>query len=511
VIFEDGFFEEEELRDFLLGLDIYITPYLNEGQITSGTISYALGAGACIVSTPFWHAKELLAEGRGVTFGFGDSDDLSVKINTLLNNPQQIKTIKAKAFEYGKKMYWGRIGQHYRKLLDKILSQPLLQEDTYRYKRTSTLPQFSMEHIKRLTDDTGIVEHASYSIPDYKEGYCLDDNARALLLVLMAWETGADKESMPLASTYLRYIKLMQKTDGKFHNDMSFDKRFLDDTGSEDSFGRTIWAIGYLIRLAPNDSHFQFAKDVFFKAFPHFEQLTSIRAIANVIIGISHFLKRYPDNERMMHVLNNMTQRLIQQYHDESDDNWQWFEPVLCYDNAILPLALWHTYGITKNKKVYEVAKNTTTFLTQETNVNGHVSLVGNGWYHKGEARPAQGQQPINCMAMVMMYHKAWQVTRNNSYHEKMLTAFTWFMGNNDIGVPLYDEETAGCCDGLELHGVNRNQGAESTISYQLSYLSIYAAEQEMAAMMPQQITASKTSSLAIIPMMGEKQVALAK
>lgn len=484
VIFEDGFFEEEDLKNFLLGVDIYITPYLNEGQITSGTLSYALGAGACIVSTPFWHAKELLADGRGKTFAFSDSEALAATLCELLNNPAEIKAIKEAAFEYGKKMYWNKIGLHYNKMIHKILSNPLNIVDINRYKKIASLPKFSLDHIRRLTDNTGIVEHANYSVPDYKEGYCLDDNARALLLVLTAYELGIDKNSIGLADTYLQYIKLMQKEDGLFNNDMSYDKKFLDETGSEDSFGRTIWAIGHLIRLAPNDSHLQFSKDIFFRSFSHFEKTQSIRAIANIIIGLCNFLNRYPDNERVMHILDVLTNKLIRQYNDEADETWKWFEPILCYDNAILPLALWYSYSITKNKTVYEVANESTQFLDSETCKNGHISLIGNTWYHKGEARPAQGQQPINAMAMVMMYDKAFMVTKDEKYHKKMLTAFSWFMGNNDLHIPLFDEESKGCCDGLEKHSVNRNQGAESTISYLLSYLTIWAAEIEMT---PQQ------------------------
>ncbi|MFM2359864.1 MAG: hypothetical protein RLY16_1857 [Bacteroidota bacterium] len=499
VVFEDGFFAEDELKNFLLGLDIYITPYLNEAQITSGTISYAVGAGACIVSTPFWHAKELLEDGRGRTFGFGDSDDLARVLNELLEDPQQIEDIKERAFEYGKKMYWNRVGQHYRKMFEKAIANPIETSNSNRYTKLAGMPKFSLDHVRRLTDDTGMIEHATYSIPDYKEGYCLDDNARALLLVLNAYELGIDKQAIGLADTYLRFIKLMQREDGYFRNDLSFDKRFLDETGSDDAFGRTIWAMGYLIRLAPNDSHFQFAKDVFFRALPNFEKINSIRAIGNIIIGLSNFLKRYPDNEGVMHILNNLTKKLIRQYHDEADATWKWFEPILSYDNAIMPLSLWYAYAITRDKEVYEVAKESTNFLEQKTIREGHVSLVGNQcWHHKGETiAVSYGQQPIDAMAMVMMYHKAYLVTRDVRYHDRMLLSFSWFLGNNDLGIPLYDEESKGCCDGLEYHSVNRNQGAESTLSYQLSYLTVWAAEMEQQAHQPQSQT-GKTKAVVL-------------
>ncbi len=475
LFFEDDFLDEEELKTVLSESDIYITPYLNEAQITSGTISYAVGAGACIVSTPFWHAKELLANGRGKTFDFGESEELANIVTNLLDNPEEIKAIKKNAFSYGKNMYWKKIGQLYNSTLNKVIKMNLIARNKRKINNPATLPPFSLKHLRRLTDDFGILEHANYSVPDYKEGYCLDDNSRALLLVLSAYETGLDKEAITLVDTYLRYIKLMQKNDGYFHNDISYDKHFLDEVGSEDSFGRTIWAMGYLIRLAPNDSHFQFAKDIFFKAFQHFDNIKSIRAIANITIGICHFLKRFPDNESVIHMMNTLTNKLIDEYKKESNEDWDWFEPLLSYDNAIIPLALWHVYGFSRSLEVFNIATKTTAFLSQQTQRKGKISITGNTWYYKGKSMPAVGQQPINAMAMVMMYKKAYTITKDQKYLDSMNLAFSWFLGNNDLFIPLFDEESKGCCDGLELKSVNRNQGAESTISYLLSYVTVWS------------------------------------
>ncbi|TMM56857.1 glycosyltransferase [Maribacter algarum] len=482
LLFEDGFFTEEDLKIFLNKLDLYITPYLNEAQITSGTISYAIGAGACIVSTPFWHAKELLANGRGKTFPFGDSPILAKTLCELLENPSEIATIKSNAFNYGKGLYWNSIGALYNDTL-KIVVQNHESVSSPQQPNINALPVFSMNHIQRLTDDFGILEHANYSIPDYKEGYCLDDNVRALILVLQANKLEVDSNANRLVDTYLRYIKLMQKEDGYFHNDMSFSKTFLDETGSEDSFGRTIWAMGYLIRLAPNDSHFQFAKDVFFTSYHNFEEIKSIRAIASTIIGLYHFLKRYPDNEGVIHTMRSLTSKLIKQYNDESSEHWKWFEPVLSYDNAMLPLAIWHAYELTKDKEFYQVAIDSTTFLDKKTCINNKLSLIGNSWDYKDQPQQIKGgQQPIDTMAMVMLYSKAYEILKDNTYYTKMHIAFSWFLGNNDLLLPLYDDESNGCCDGLELTSVNRNQGAESTISYLLSYLTVWQTEIESAS-----------------------------
>lgn len=482
LIFEDGFFSEDDLKVFLKKLDLYITPYLNEAQITSGTIAYAIGAGACIVSTPFWHAQEILADGRGELFPFGDSESLAQIVVNLLDNPKKIGHIKSKSFDYGKGLYWKNIGAVYYRTLEQVIEKFKPEQSLSSQYKVAALPVFKMNHIKRLTDDFGILEHANYSIPDYKEGYCLDDNVRALILVLKANKLEVDTNSGKLIDTYLRFIRLMQKEDGYFHNDMSFDRSFLDETGSEDSFGRTIWAMGYLIRLAPNDSHFQFAKDVFFKSYQNFEKIKSIRAIASTVIGLYHFLKRYPDNERVIHTLITLTSKLTRQYTAESSENWAWFEPVLSYDNAMLPLAIWHAYEITKEKEFYKVAHESTTFLDEKTCVNGKLSLIGNSWSYKDEPIPRQGQQPIDTMAMVMLYSKVFKLFKDPLYHTKMHIAFSWFLGNNDLLLPLYDSESSGCCDGLELSSINRNQGAESTISYLLSYLSIWQTEIESTA-----------------------------
>ena len=483
VVFLDEFLNEDELKQNLLGVDIYITPYLNEAQITSGTLAYAIGSGTCIVSTPYWHARELLADGRGKLFDFGDSNDLANVLNKLLDDPAQINVLREKAFAYGKEMYWPEIGKKYYRLFTKVLSSaPLSKKEPADI--IPVVPDFSLDHIRRMTDTTGILEHSNFAIANFSEGYSLDDNARALLLVLMAYEQGKESEALHLADIYMRYIQLMQKSDGTFHNELSYDRKFSDENESEDALGRTIWALGYLIRLAPADGYFQFAKDKFFRFFPHFKNLQSNRGLANAIIGLCHFLKRYPDHEKVMKTLHVFTQKIREHFYDESDGDWKWFEPILCYDNAIVPLALWHSYQVTKDTETLKVAVESTAFLDREATVDGRMSLIGNDrWYRKGEKRPRFGQQPINAMALVMMYRQAWLVTGDEYYYRKMFVAFSWFTGNNDLHIPLYDEETKGCCDGIEKFGMNRNQGAESCISYQLASITVSAAINERQSM----------------------------
>lgn len=479
VVFLDEFLDEEELKENLLGVDIYLTPYLNEAQITSGTLAYAVGSGTCIVSTPYWHARELLADGRGKLFDFGDSNKLASVLNGLLDNPAEMKTIRNLAFTYGKEMYWPEIGKKYNHLFTTILASPR-QTKAVNGENWAIVPEFSLDHIRRMTDNTGILEHSNFSIANFREGYSLDDNARALLLVLMAHEQQKEADALRLADIYMRYIHLMQKADGSFHNELTYDRKFSDKKESEDALGRTIWALGYLIRLAPADGYFQFAKDKFSRFYPHFRNLQSNRGLANAIIGLCHFLKRYPDNEKVMKTLYVFTQKIREHFYDESDGDWKWFEPILCYDNAILPLALWHSYQVTRDAETLKVALESTAFLDKEATIDSRISLIGNErWYRKGHDRPRFGQQPINAMALVMMYRQAYTVTGDDYYYRKMFVAFSWFTGNNDLHIPLYDEESKGCCDGIEKFGMNRNQGAESCISYQLACLTVSAAINE--------------------------------
>jgi len=309
VVFLNKFVDEQYLFKYLCAADIYITPYLNEAQITSGTLSYAVGVGSAVISTPYWHAEELLSEGRGRLFDFNDSDSLTSTLTELLDNPAELNELKRKANDYGRKITWPKIGQKYVKLIKNILKNELtviVKKDTEL--DLLILPEFSLAHIKRLTDDTGIIQHAKFGIPNLKEGYCLDDNARALLMVLMAYRQKKDLSALELSPIYLSYIHYMQNADGTFRNFLSFSRNFLDEVGSEDSFGRTIWALGYLLGNAPNDAYYQTGKLILFNASPNFEKLKSIRSIANTMIGISYYVKSNPSDDSMTERLRNLAQ-----------------------------------------------------------------------------------------------------------------------------------------------------------------------------------------------------------
>jgi glycosyltransferase involved in cell wall biosynthesis len=481
VILLNKFVNQKELFKYLYACDIYITPYLNEAQITSGTLSYAVGVGAAVVSTPYWHASELLDDGKGVLFNFNQSDELSEILSDLFDFPEKRMKLRKKAYEYGRDITWPKIGLKYNELV-----QEIVKEDVKIVKKEiipfdiMQLPPFSLAHFQRMTDDTGIIQHAKFGIPNLKEGYCLDDNARALLLAVMVINRKKDPRVLKLCPIYLSYIHYMQNRDGSFKNFMSFNRNFLDEVGSEDSFGRTIWALGYMLAYAPNDSYYQISKLLFTNALPIFEKLESIRSIANTMIGISYYLRSNPSDENMTEIYRKLTDKMIEFYEHNSSDDWKWFEQKFTYDNAILPLAMLHAAQTFSEEKIRDIAMVSMNFLIDVTFTEGYLSIIGNeGWYRKNDERAQFAQQPIDAMAMVLMFHQAFIVTQDNNYLDKLFTSFMWFLGENDLRISLYDYETKGCCDGLESYGVNRNQGAESILAYLISYLTVLEVYEE--------------------------------
>lgn len=479
--FINKFVSEDELMLYLSACHIYVTPYLNEAQITSGTLSYAVGAGAAVLSTPYWHAQELLDNNRGRLFNFKDSVNLSEIVIDLLDNNTKLQKLKRNAWQYGLHLRWTNIGKEY----VGILRDSLTSDVPFTIRRSSfakeNLPAFSLTHIKRLTDFTGLIQHAKYGIPNFKEGYCLDDNARALILVLMSYQQFKSKECLELFPVYLSYIHYMQRDDGNFRNFLSFSRTYLDEKGSEDSFGRTVWALGCLINFAPNNSYREFGQELFERSVPHFRSLRYIRGIANTIIGLTYYLKAHPSDEKIMSELVRLTSFMTKAYWKQSSSNWHWFEDGLTYDNAILPLALLHSSEISGDEEVKQIALESLNFLESITMEKGYFSPVGNdGWMVKGKQKAIFDQQAIETMAMVLLYFQAYRLSQNPEMLHKLNSCFMWFLGNNELRIPLFDPETCGCCDGLQAGKLNRNQGAESTLAFLISHLTVLKAQEEI-------------------------------
>ena len=484
VHFYDKFVNEKELIQHLSATDIYITPYLNKRQSTSGTLSYAVGAGAAIISTPYWHAEEMLADERGYLFDFNNDQQLSDILLHLLNDPKQLEKVRLRAYAYGRETIWPVVGGVHLKLfrtaIKKAPRPASLVKETMPF-NPANMPDFCLDHIVRLTDDAGIIQHARYSIPNLKEGYCTDDNARALIMALMAYRQEEDPEAFRLMEVYLKFLMYMQNDDGSFRNFISFDRKFLDEKGTEDSFGRAMWALGYLIHYPPNEAIFQIGREMFEKALPNIEKMRSLRGIAFCIIGLSFFLYRYPDNEYCSPLLKRQTKIVTDSYKIESSPDWQWYEQILAYANGMLPLALLHAYRILRVEEIKTIAFESIAFLEKIKFKHDYLTVIGsNGWYPRNGVQALDAQQPINPMAMVQLYQMAYSITKDRSYLEKMYTSYKWFLGDNFLRVPLYDFETKGCNDGLEKDRVSCNQGAESTLAFWISHMTVLIAHEEL-------------------------------
>ncbi len=472
VEFLDQYVLESELMEYLRASDIYVTPYLNKAQITSGTLAYAVGGGSAVVSTPYWHAEELLADGRGLLFNFHDYDALAKIVNELLDNPDELNLLKKKAYEYGLNIAWPKIGYQYLSVFKEIIDQDKAEKVKRPLPFSYQIPELKTNHLVRLTDDTGMIQHAKGGIPNYKTGYCLDDNARAIIVSLMAYQKNGDERSLQLLYRYLAFLMYMQNRDGSFKNNLTYCKNTIEEVGSDDAFGRAMWALGYLIRFAPNDSLFQISNELFYNAIQQISQLRHARGYANCILGLYHYIKRFPDQENYVKMLEMLADRQCEKYNDFNGPDWHWFEKTITYDNGILPMALYQAYEIIEKPLYLQIANESSAFLESKCFKKGYLTLVGNGkWPSYMEAGTDFGQQPIDATTMVLLYSSIYKNSPDENTLNKLNLSFEWFFGNNDLNLPLYDDETKGCNDGLEEFAMNRNQGAESALAYLMAWL----------------------------------------
>ncbi len=475
VEFINEYVTELDLINYLLSCDMYVTPYLNKAQITSGTLCYAVGGGSAVISTPYWHAEELLAENRGRLFDFRDHRGLSDIVNQLLNNPDELKILSQRAFKYGLTITWPKIGYQYISLFQEVVSNHLPLQGVEK-QAVFTIPEFSIKHLERLTNESGIIQHSFGSVPNYQTGYCVDDNARALIVSLYAQQQLNDNtNNLTLIYRYTSYLAYLQNEDGTFKNYLTYDHQQTEDKGSDDAYGRALWALGTLIRYAPNDSLYQVGMELFYKALDRINDLTHARGYANCIFGLYHYIKKFPDQERFVILLMDLANKLIQKFEDFHQKGWDWFETSITYDNGLLPASLYLAYELTEKEEYLNVAEKSRLFLETKCFTSQQLTLIGNkNWWlshHADSSRYAQ--QPIDAMAMVWLYDCAYKATRKGEFKQKITSCFDWFLGKNDLNLPLYDDQTHGCNDGLEEVNVNRNQGAESIIAYLLSWLLV--------------------------------------
>lgn len=478
VIFVDRFVSNEELFTFLETSDIYVIPYLSKKQITSGTLVYAMGADNAMVSTPFWHAEEALAEDRGLFFDFHDSDALSKIVIDLLHNEAKLKHYQNKAADYAQHYLWENVGKEY---LSTFKDASFAERNSLSINEAidtdKIFPELNLNHLYALTDDTGILQHARYNIPDRRHGYCLDDNARALLLtVLLKKKLGEDEKVNRLFSTYLSFIDHAYNPEiKKFRNFMSFDRKWLEEAGSQDSQGRTAWALGTLFAHTYNSNTLGHLENLYNHCLEIIPDLHHPRAISYSILGLYQYLnKRTEVKNNSYELLKIQSQKLYDMFEPHLDNSeWPWYDEKVTYGNCRIPEALLYAGKILNDKKLTDAGIQLLDWLILKQFSNNYFSPIGNnGWLSK-KNYPQFDQQPIEAYCMIDACLAATSVANDKKYEKYARKAFDWFLGNNAHGLSLYDFSTGGCRDGLHIEGLNKNQGAESTLSWLSSLLQI--------------------------------------
>ena len=494
VVFFNRFVELEELMRFIGAADIYLTPYLTEAQITSGTLAYAFGAGNAVVSTPYWHAAELLTAERGKLVPFRDAPAIAAAVIELLRDEPLRHQMRKNAYKLGRDMIWSRVAQLYAQSFEQARqdhsfvgrkSSPIKTLD----EQPGQLPELKLEHLFRMTDSTGIFQHASFTVPNFAEGYCTDDNARALVLALMLQRLGCDSPRLgELAATYAAFLNhAFDQQQGRFRNFMSFDRRWLESVGSEDCQGHALWALGLCVSQAGQGSFQMLAAKLFEQALPVAAEFSSPRAWAFTLIGIDEYLRRFGGDRRASQIRESLTAKLMQRYSDAATDDWHWFEEVVSYANAKLPHAMILNGRCMSNPAMLELGLKTLRWLTKiQTSDAGAFRPVGsNGFYPRGSERAIFDQQPIEAQATVSACIEAYQATGDLFWVTEARRAFEWFLGRNDLGLALYDATTGGCRDGLHMDRLSQNQGAESTLAFLLSLAEMQSLNNTLTSFKP--------------------------
>ncbi|GAA5126137.1 glycosyltransferase family 4 protein [Luteolibacter yonseiensis] len=474
VIFYNRFVSQEDLIEFIGATDIYLTPYLNEAQITSGTLAQVFGAGKAVVSTPYWHARELLADGRGMLVPFRNPQEIARGVCAYLDDPELLERTRIQAWKAGRKMIWPAVAARY------LESFQHAQEDRKSLPRESfggwtlgsrpyNLPPLRLDHIVRMTDGTGIFQHATFNVPNFHEGYCTDDNARAFILCNLLSEPGPLDE---LETTYLAFLTAaLDHRTARFRNFMSHGRQWLETCGSEDSHARALWALGVGSGRSANVGHQRLSVYLFELGLPPVDDFVSPRAWAFTLLGIHEYLLRYPGKEKVLAARETLVRKLVTRWNDCATEDWPWFENEATYDNARLSQALILSGRGMGDETAYGIGMKSLRWLAslQKTQA-GHFRPIGSdGFYTKDGARADFDQQPVEAQAMVSACLDASRITGDDFWSNEAKNAFEWFLGRNDLGQALYDSATGGCGDGLHETRVNANQGAESSLAFQIA------------------------------------------
>jgi glycosyltransferase involved in cell wall biosynthesis len=486
VVFLDQFVDRATLLGFISMCDVYVTPYLNEAQMTSGTLAYSFGLGKAVVSTPYWHARELLADGQGAIVPFNDAAALSREIGDLLTDHGRRLTMRQRAYASSRSMIWEQTATRYLDLFDKAHLGHRLQVITRLDQRlplrgSQTPPDIQLGHLYSMCDGTGLFQHAVHSVPDRSHGYCIDDNARALLLACALGELGEGQIHEALMATFAAFIQHGWNPDTRrFRNFMSFDRRWLEETGSEDSHGRTLWALGECARSDRSATRRAWAAGLFTQALAPVEHFQSPRAWAFTLLGLNAYCQAHPGDTQPDRIRLLLARRLMTCLAGTETPDWIWFEEGLAYDNARLPQALLAT-GLSLNEKpfIQEGMRSLRWLMTLQTTPAWHFRPVGTDSFGDRQTLPhAFDQQPLEATATIAACLAAWRIVGDPEWRTHATRAFAWFMGANDLSVPLVDLDTGSCRDGLHPDRPNENMGGESVVSYLLGLAETRLAAQ---------------------------------
>jgi glycosyltransferase involved in cell wall biosynthesis len=492
VIFYNRFVSLGDLTDFIGATDIYLTPYLNEAQITSGTLAYVFGAGKAVVSTPYWHARELLAEGRGILVPFRDAAAIAAGVCEFLDQPERLERTRREAYRLGREMIWPAVAQRYLQSFQHARTDRRANARTAfagwtLASRPYDLPPLRLDHVVRMSDGTGIFQHAIFNVPNFHEGYCTDDNARAFILCNLLEELGSKTSGQNLdnlATTYLAFLAAaLDYGSGRFRNFMSHGRQWLEYAGSEDSHARALWAVGTGAGRSRNEGHRRLAAQLFERGLGAVERFSSPRAWSFTLLGIHEYLRYFKSSPSINAMREVLTVKLVTLWHACSTESWPWFEPSATYDNARLSQALILSGKWSPNPEALEIGLKSLRWLAsvQTTQVSHFRPIGSNGFYARGGARADFDQQPVEAQAMVSACLEAWHATEDDKWLREAKRAFEWFLGRNDLGMPLYDSSTGGCADGLHRDRVNENQGAESSLAFHLALAEMKYSEHLLA------------------------------
>ena len=495
LILNNRFVSAEELVEHVGAADIYITPYRQEAQVVSGTLAIALGAGKAIISTPYWHAKELLAEKRGVIVPFENPDAIAEAVLALLENDAERHAMRKRAYLHSRGTTWPKTAKAYMASFQRARFERSLQPRAHHPNDLATVPVDPMDsidhlpalythHLHALTDDTGILQHAIFSVPNTCEGYTTDDNARALIVSTRIDESHGQKnkeDNLNLSRRYLAFLWLAFNGEaGRFRNFLSYDRKWLEQIGSEDSHGRALWALGSVLGHSKNLGLRGAAGRLFEAAVPAVLTFSSPRAWAFSILGMQAYLDWFPGDRAIQGVRNTLANRLLDIYERTCSSNWRWFEKSLSYSNARLPHALILAGWRSNNQRMIEVGMDSLKWLVAEQHRDSReifVPIGSSGFYIEGNEKARFDQQPVEACATIAACLEVYKLTEESQWREEANRVFSWFLGNNDLHTPLYDATTGGCRDGLHPDRVNENQGAESTLSFLMALLEMQAAK----------------------------------